>query len=102
MDYSPTADFEWDQAKSAWCARVRGFDFRFATRAFSDPNRRVVQDTRDRYDETRFRLFGRIDGRLHVIVFTHRAEVIRIISARKANQREIRFHADGANEDRHL
>ncbi len=103
MDYPwSDDDFEWDQTKSDWCAQFRGIDFRFAARAFSDPDREVVRDTRDRYDEARFLLYGRIDGRLHIVVFTRRAEVIRIISVRKANQREIRFHANRANEDRRL
>ncbi|WP_231886487.1 BrnT family toxin [Methylomonas methanica] len=33
-----------------------------------------------------------IHQRLFVVVYTPRPEAIRIISARKANQREIKFH----------
>ncbi len=45
-------------------------------------------DHRRDYGEERFRLYGRIAGRLFVIAHTRRDTVTRIISARKANARE--------------
>ena len=39
--------------------------------------------------ERRHRAFGLIDGRLYVLVFTMRGEVLRAISLRKANRREV-------------
>ena len=44
-------------------------------------------------------LTGNIKGRLYVVVFTPRHDVIRIISAHKANQREIKRYEDSAHED---
>jgi Ribonuclease toxin, BrnT, of type II toxin-antitoxin system len=44
------------------------------------------------YGEPRYRLFGRVNGRLYVIVFTYRGEFCRIVSARKANTRERQSH----------
>jgi len=85
-------DFEWDEAKSAACLRERGFDFAYAIRAFLDRERVIRADDRYDYGEPRYRLYGRIDGRLFVIVYTVRPRAIRIISARKANSREIRDH----------
>lgn len=38
----------------------------------------------------RYRLKGRIEGRLFVVVYTPRRTATRIISARKANQREVK------------
>ncbi len=79
---------EWDEAKSAHCARERGFSFADAARAFADPEGVVEPDHRYDYGEVRLRLFGRIKGRLFVVVYTVRGDTIRIISARKANFRE--------------
>lgn len=82
--------FEWDAAKSKACAQLRGFNFDYAARAFGDPMRLVEPDNRHDYGETRYRLLGQIEGRLFVVVYTPRQEALRIISARKANQRETR------------
>ncbi|WP_286294225.1 BrnT family toxin [Methylomarinovum tepidoasis] len=82
--------FEWDEAKSQSCFARRGFDFAYAAKAFFDPNRLIQTDNRFDYGEARYQLIGKIDGRLFVVVYTPRGEAIRIISARKANQREVR------------
>jgi len=50
----------------------------------------VVEDTRKDYGEPRYSAIGFIDDRLHVLVFTLRNEAIRVISLRKANNREIK------------
>ncbi|MBS4051234.1 MAG: BrnT family toxin [Methylomonas sp.] len=81
--------FEWDDTKSETCFRQRGFDFAYAARAFFDPNRLVQADNRRCYGEDRYQLMGIIQQRLFVVVYTPRHDAIRIISARKANQREI-------------
>ena len=67
--------------------------------AFADPDRTIEIDDRRDYREERFRLTGNIKGRLYVVVFTPRHDVIRIISAHKANQREIKRYEDSAHED---
>jgi hypothetical protein len=94
-------DFEWDDAKSDACYRERGFDFEYVAQAFFDPARHVRPDDRHAYGEDRFRLLGRIDGRLFVVVYTPRAGVFRIISARKANAREIKRYEAGHPQDDH-
>lgn len=81
--------FEWDEAKSDACWNDRGFDFAYAANAFFDPERQVSQDTRHSYGENRYQLTGMIEGRLFVVVYTPRAQSYRIISARKANAREV-------------
>ena len=85
---APHIRFEWDDAKSERCVRDRGFGFADILPAFLDPNRRVERDDRRDYGEARFRLYGRVAGRLLVIAYTRRGMVMRIISARKANARE--------------
>ena len=54
------------------CFERRGFDFAYAVRAFFDPQRIVVQDTRRDYGENSYRLTGVIDGRAYVVVYTVR------------------------------
>lgn len=90
--------FEWDQSKSDACFRDRGFDFAYVVRAFFDPCGLVNRDDRRTYPEERFRLTGEIDGRIFVVVYCVRQGVVRIISARKANRREVIRHERGSLE----
>ncbi|MFM7067798.1 MAG: BrnT family toxin [Gammaproteobacteria bacterium] len=99
MDYTEEVEFEWDSAKSEACFRTRRFDFKFATRAFADSSRVVRPDFREDYGECRFELMGAIENRLYVVVFTHRAGRVRIISARKANRREVARYANRTDEN---
>lgn len=89
LAYTIRIELESDDAENTACFTRRGFDFAYAGRAFFDPRRIVVQDWRQDYGEDRCRLLGMIDGRAHVVIYTVRASVIRIISARDANKREI-------------
>ena len=50
-------------------------------------------DSRKHYGETRFVATGYIGPRLHVMVFTLRETAVRLISLRKANQREEKLYA---------
>ena len=50
----------------------------------------IVQDSRR--DEPRFIATGFIGNRLHVAAYTRRGDKRRIISLRKANQREAKNH----------
>lgn len=99
MVYTTAMNFEWDEAKSGTCYRERGFDFAYAARAFFDPDRLIREDTRYCYGEKRYRLMGKIEQRLFVVIFTPRHGAIRIISARKANQREVEFYEDSTCEN---
>lgn len=92
-------NFEWDEAKSEACFRERGFDFAYAAQAFFDPARIVHADTRRSYGEERYQLTGMIELRLFVVVYTPRHDAIRIISSRKANQREVRHYENSSRKD---
>jgi len=92
-------NFEWDEAKSELCFTQRGFDFDYAIGAFFDPNRIVRTDTRHSYGEERYHLMGVIEQRLFVVIYTPRHDALRIISARKANQREIKYYEDSTHDD---
>lgn len=99
LDYTSRMKFEWDEAKSDAGFRERGFDFAYAASAFADPNRLVRQDTRYSYGEVRYQLTGNIERRLYVLVFTQRKDVMRIISARKANLREVKQYENRSHDD---
>ena len=92
-------DFEWDDVKSELCFRDRGFDFAYAAQAFFDPTRIIHADNRHSYGEDRYQLMGQIDSRLFMPVYTQRRGVTRIISARKANQREVSNYENHSRED---
>lgn len=92
-------NFEWDEAKSDACFEERGFDFAFAAQVFFDPDRLIRADLRHSYGEDRFQLLGRIDTRVFVVVYTPRPHRNRIISARKANAREVKHYENGTHED---
>jgi uncharacterized DUF497 family protein len=51
---------------------------------------RIIPDLRRDYGEARYWAVGPIDGRLHVLAFTMRGQVLRAISLRKADERERR------------
>ena len=83
-------EFEWDETKSESCFLERGFDFLYVTQAFEDPQGQIVRDLRWDYGEDRFRLLAQIEERIFCVVYTVRGSFVRIISARKANHREVK------------
>ena len=92
-------EFEWDDTKSDACLVERGFDFAYAIRAFLDDDRIVGRDLRRDYGEDRYRLPGAIEDRVFVVIYTTRGSAIRIISARKANAREVREYEQDTRQD---
>jgi uncharacterized DUF497 family protein len=80
--------FEWDEQKAERNQSKHSVSFEFATRAFDDENRVTVIDNRRDYGETRYITLAKIDNRLYVVAFTLRSSIIRLISARKANNKE--------------
>ena len=98
LAYKQPMQFEWDDAKSDACFTYRGFDFAYTLRAFFDDSRVVSRDRRWDYGEDRSRLLGAIEGRVFVLIFTMRSSAIRIISARKANRKEIREYEHHASQ----
>lgn len=91
--------FEWDPRKAEENSRKHGVGFEESRRAFGDPTGITIADTRFEYGEDRFVRFGKVHGRLHIIVYAEREGAIRLISARKANKREQKFHADRTNKN---
>lgn len=82
---------DFDPAKSARNAATRSLPFDRAA-DFGWNEAIILADTRHPYPEPRFVAVGYLDGRLHVLCFTPRADGIRVISLRKANAREAKHH----------
>jgi uncharacterized DUF497 family protein len=80
---------EFDLAKSDRNARERGLPFEMV-REFEWEGAVMSEDARFPYVETRFNALGFIGRRLHVVCFTPIDGGIRVISFRKANEREVR------------
>lgn len=92
--------FEYDEAKSARNERERGIGF--ARVSEMDLAASVARDDHRRdYGETRTRLVGPIDGRLHVAIITHREDRLRVISLRRANRREERRYEEARKRAGH-
>ena len=56
-------------------------------------------DTRRNYGEERYQMVGMIGQRLFVLVYTPRHDALRIISARKASQREVKHYENSKHDD---
>lgn len=87
-------DFEWDAAKSDLCRISRNFDFAYVLSIFMDPGLLIERDRRWHYGEERFSALGVLDGRIFVVIYTKRLAAIRIISARRANLREVKRYEE--------
>jgi len=85
FDHGSILEFEWDSDKSRSNLAKHGLDFEDASQIFYGP---VLVRRSDRNDEERWVAIGPLDDRLVAVVFTKRAEVIRIISARRARKNE--------------
>lgn len=81
--------FEWDGEKDRRNVEQGRPSFEEATR-FDLTTALVAEDVRQDYGEERIKAIGLVDDRHHVLVYTRRGERIRVISFRKANDREIR------------
>ncbi len=83
-------EFEWDEGKAARNLAKHGVPFPYGARVFLDPHRWDGEDSRRDYNEERRLTLGEIDGRVFAVAYVRREKVVRLISARKANEREQR------------
>lgn len=86
-------EFEWDEEKARSNLRKHGVSFDDAVLAFDDlfsfhGGEQVVE-----HGEVRYMLLGLMSRSLLAVVYTHRGDVVRIISARRANKYEQRLYA---------
>ena len=84
-------EFEWDEGKNRSNLRKHGFGLADAVPMFEGPML-ALPDDREEYGESRWIGIGVTHGRIAVVAFAERSEAcLRIISLRKANQRERRL-----------
>ena len=90
--------FEWDETKNQANKRKHKISFELACKVFDDPNHRTEFD-RDINGEERWHALGLVYN-LVIIMVVHtfrrngEEEIIRIISARKADARERRQYEE--------
>jgi len=79
--------FDWNTEKNQSNSLKHGIDFNDAVKIF-DGRMLIKEDTREDYGERRWISIGLLNEIVVVMVFTIRDEIVRIISVRKANQKE--------------
>ena len=83
-------EFEWDPEKALANLRKHRVPFRMACEAFKDDAGLQRLDDSADYGEERWILHGRVGQTILFVVYTHREQLIRLISARKATRNEQR------------
>lgn len=83
---------EFDEAKRLSTLESRGLDMARAEEVFGGPTL-TSEDDRKNYGEDRFITIGFLDDSMVILVWTPRNDAYRIISMRKANERERRTYA---------
>jgi uncharacterized DUF497 family protein len=88
--------FAWDPAKARSNVRKHGVTFEEAATVFLDPLARIHDDPDHSVGEVREIIVGHsASGRLLLVCFTERGEVVRIINARDPDAGERRDHEEG-------
>ena len=73
---------------------LRDRELSFESAALFDFESALVHvDDRQEYGEVRYVALGYVESRLHVLCFTEEPDGIRVISFRRANDREVKRHA---------
>ena len=80
-------EFEWDPTKSKETEKKRGLSFADAEKVWDDLDLLIVP-ARTEKDEPRWAAIGKINGKVHTVIFTKRDGKTRIISARRARKEE--------------
>lgn len=84
--------FEWDELKRQSNLIKHGLDFRDSHKMFNNTIW-TFEDTKNNYQEKRMCGFAYLNGRLVSIIYTERIpDIIRVISFRKANIREVKLY----------
>jgi uncharacterized DUF497 family protein len=89
---------EYDPAKSARNEQQRGIPFSLAAQ-FDGLGAVYSEDVRHDYQERRYVALGYLDERLHMLCFTIIDGGVRVISFRKASQREVKRYEQAIRID---
>jgi uncharacterized DUF497 family protein len=82
--------FEWDENKSHSNKDKHGIDFETATQLWNDKDRIEIQTSFP--GENRSILIARIENKPWTAIFTERGDAIRIISVRRARNKEAKLY----------
>ena len=89
-------EFEWDHAKAKRNIKKHGVSFEEAKTVFADPLSLTIHDPEHSDEEDRYVILGESNRRrLLVVVFTDRADKIRIITASVATRQERKKYEEG-------
>ena len=87
--------YEWDEDKAKVNPHKHQVSFQEGVTVFNDPLIATQPDPDHSLDEQRYIVVGRsVRGRVLVVVFTERGDMIRLISCRKATPRERRVYEE--------
>jgi len=89
--------FEWDETKAEINLKKHKVSFEEARTVFFDPNALLIADPEHSNEEDRFIIMG-ISNKSRIVLVCHcyreNEEIIRIISARKANSNEVKQYGE--------
>jgi len=94
-EFEKFAGFQWDQGNSNKNLLKHHVEDWECEQVFFNEPLLILDDPRHSLVEKRWAAFGRTDvGRLLVVIFTRRDKLLRIISAREMNRKEILFYEE--------
>jgi uncharacterized DUF497 family protein len=88
--------FEWDVSKSATNKAKHGIDFDTAKNIWLDENR--VEIHAPYPVEDRIILIGQYQDKLWTAIYTMRGDAIRIISVRRAREKEVKLYEEAGEK----
>ncbi len=91
-------EFEWDEEKDEKNFTKHGIHFMTAIKVFRDNNKLIRYDE-EHTTEERYNVLGCVGKVLFVVCAFKEDNIIRIISARRANAEEKRRYYDGSDEN---
>jgi uncharacterized DUF497 family protein len=96
-EFEEFAGFQWDQGNSNKNLTKHHVEDWECEQVFFNEPLLVFDDPQHSLVEKRWAAFGRTDGgRLLVVIFTRRGKLLRVISAREMNRKEILFYEENA------
>jgi len=94
-EFEKFAGFQWDQGNSNKNLLKHHVEDWECEQVFFNEPLLVLDDPKHSLVERRWAAFGRTDGgRLLVVIFTKRDKLLRVISAREMNRKEILFYEE--------
>src|SRR5262245_1576377 len=97
-NYNSYIEFDWNHNKNQQNYEKHGLSFEDASLVFAGETITFLDGRSDNYGEERFITLGKLAERVVVVVHTQRQHIIRIISMRKANEREKKIYYERLKE----